>query len=92
MLPARSSSALGAGGADLHVARAGALQPLEDRREPVAVGIVGEDLAAILHARGERQRLAAGAGAEIEHLLAGLCAGQQRASWLPSSCTSKRPR
>ena len=32
----------------------------------------------ILHRGRERQRLAAGAGAEIDHLLARLCAGEQR--------------
>ena len=49
-----------------------------DRRQPPLVVVGGEDLALVLHHGGQRQRLAAGAGAEIEHLLAGLGAGEQR--------------
>ena len=64
--------------AHLHIAHARALEPGMDRRQPPLVGIGGVDLALVLHRGGERQRLAAGAGAEIDHLLAGLCAGQQR--------------
>ena len=65
-------------GADLDVARAGALEPRVDRREAALVEIGRVDLAALLHHGRERQRLAAGAGAEIDHLLAGLGAAQQR--------------
>ena len=57
---------------------AGARQPLVDRRE-LALVVVGRDQPALaLHHRRQRQRLAAGAGAEIDHLLAGLCRRQQR--------------
>ena len=48
-----------------------------DRRQPPLVIVGGEDLALVLHHGGERQRLAAGAGAEIDHLLAGLGDGEQ---------------
>ena len=59
----------------LHVARAGALEPLMDRREAALVGVGRVDLPVVLHRGGERERLAARAGAEIDHLLAGLRAG-----------------
>ncbi len=49
-----------------------------DRRELALVDVGGVNLAAVFHRRGERQRLAAGAGAKIDHLLAGLGAGKQR--------------
>ena len=49
-----------------------------DRREAPLVAIGRVDLAVVLHRRGERQRLAAGAGAKIDHLLAGLGAGKKR--------------
>ncbi len=49
-----------------------------DRREAPLVVVGGVELALVLHHGGKRQRLAAGAGAEIEHLLAGLGAGKQR--------------
>ena len=61
----------------LHVARAGALEPLMDRREAALVGVGRVDLPVVLHRGGERQRLAARAGAEIDHLLAGLRAAEQ---------------
>ena len=64
--------------AHLHVARARALEPVVDRRQPPLVVVGGEDLSLVLHHGGKRQRLAAGAGAEIDHLLAGLGAGKQR--------------
>ena len=64
--------------ADLDVARAGALEPVVDRREPALVVVGGVDLALVLHRGRQRQRLAAAAGAEIDHLLAGLGAGEQR--------------
>ncbi len=57
---------------------AGTLEPRVDRREPSLVEIGGVDLAVIFHCRRQRQRLAAGAGAEIDHLLARLGARQQR--------------
>ena len=80
MRPSRSasSSPTDLRRAHLHVARAGALEPLVDRREPALVVVGGVDLALVLHHGGQRQRLAAAAGAEIDHLLAGLGAGQQR--------------
>ena len=43
-----------------------------------ACPVGGIELSLVLHGGGERQRLAAGAGAEIDHLLAGLRAGKQR--------------
>ena len=64
--------------ADLHVAHVGAFEPGVDRREAPLVVVGGVELALVLHRRRERQRLAAGAGAEIDHLLAGLGVGQQR--------------
>ena len=64
--------------AHLDVARARALEPVVDRREPALVVVGGVELALVLHRRRERQRLAAGAGAEVDHLLAGLGAGKQR--------------
>ena len=62
---------------DLHVAHARALQALEDRAELSFVGVVGIDLARVLHAGGERQRLAARACAQIENLLARRGTGEQ---------------
>ena len=57
---------------------AGAGETLIDRRE-LALVVIGRDQPALaLHHRRERQRLAAGAGAEIDHLLAGLCGREQR--------------
>ena len=47
-------------------------------RQPPLVGIGRVELAVVLHRGRERERLAAAAGAEIEHLLAGLRSGQQR--------------
>ena len=62
----------------LHVARAVALQPVVNRREAMAVAVVGEDLALVAHRRGHGERFAAAAGAEVEHLLAGPGADQHR--------------
>src|SRR5690606_33225864 len=64
---------------NLDVAGAGPLHPFEYGRQPAAIGVVGEDLAAILHACRQRESLPARAGTEIEDLLAGTGAGQQRA-------------
>ena len=65
-------------GADVAIVHAGARQPLIDRRQLPLV-VVGRDQPALaLHHRRQRQGLAAGAGAEIDHLLAGLCGRQQR--------------
>ncbi len=46
-------------------------------REPARIEVGREQAAAIGHQRGERQRLAAGSGAEVDHRLAGLCSCQQ---------------
>ena len=54
------------------------VQPLEDRRQAPAVGVGGVDLALVGHHRRQRQRLAAGAGAEVERLHARLGAAEQR--------------
>ena len=53
---------------DLRIAHPCPLQPVEDRREAGLVGIVREDLALVRHGGSERQRLAAGTGAIVEHL------------------------
>ena len=47
-------------------------------REPARVAVGGVDLAVVGHHRGERQRLAAAAGAEVDHLLAGPHRRQER--------------
>ena len=73
-----STSSLPARRPHLDVARARAGEPGEDRREAASVGVGGVDLALVFHRRGERERLAAGAGAEVEDLHAGLGVGQQR--------------
>ena len=62
----------------LDVARAGPLEPLEDRPQPRRVVVVGIDLAGVAHGGGEGQRLAAGACTNIEHLLARAGGGHQR--------------
>ena len=49
-----------------------------DRRQPPLVVVGREDLALVLHHCRQRQRLAAGTRAEIDHLLAGLGAAEQR--------------
>ncbi len=49
-----------------------------DRGEPPLVTVGRVNLAVIFHRRGQRQSLAAGAGAQIDHLLAGLGAREQR--------------
>src|SRR6187200_3391040 len=53
---------------DLHIVRAGSLQPLMDWRETALVIVSGVDLALARHRGGQRQRLAAGAGAQVDHL------------------------
>ena len=55
---------------DLDVANAGAFDALEDGLQAVAIVVVGEDLAGVLHLRRERQRLAAGSCTQIQHLKA----------------------
>ncbi len=57
---------------------AGAGQALVDRRELPLVVVGCDQPALALHHRRQRQRLAASAGAEIDHLLAGLRRRQQR--------------
>ena len=49
-----------------------------DRREPADVGIGGDEPAAIFHLRREGERLAAAAGAEIDHGVARPRAGEDR--------------
>ena len=79
-VPARSASSLPTDSrrAHLDVARAGALKPRVDRRKPPLVVVGGVELAFVLHHRRERERLAAAAGAEVDHLLARPRAGEQR--------------
>ncbi len=63
---------------DIAIMHARAGQPLMDRRQLPLV-VVGRDQPALaLHHRRQRQGLAAGAGAEIDHLLAGFRRRQQR--------------
>ena len=66
------------GGANLGVMNPGAGQPFVDRRELPLVAIGRNQTAPALHHGRQRQRLAAGPGAKVDHLLAGFCAGQQR--------------
>ena len=64
---------------------------LEDRREPRLLRIIGEDLALVLHRRGQRQRLAAGAGAKSSTCMPGMAPASSAASCEPSSWTSNQP-
>ena len=69
----------------LHVPGARPLQPLENRPEPDRVGVVGVDLPRVLHLRGQCERLAASARANIRHLQARPRPASSAAIWLPSS-------
>ena len=62
---------------DLHVVNPRALEALVDRGKPSLVRIRCVELSAIFHHGGKRERLTAGAGAQIDHLLAGFGAGEQ---------------
>src|ERR1700682_6358026 len=62
----------------LNIAGFRALDAIVNRREPAEVGIMGENLAVIFHCCRKRERLAARARAEIEHLLARFRAGKER--------------
>src|SRR6266702_993791 len=53
-------------GAALDIVDPGAAQPAAGAFEPPFGDIAGDELAAVLHLGGERQCLAAGAGAEID--------------------------
>lgn len=46
-----------------------AFQPLDDRRQPLAVAIIGMDLALVAHGGRHGQRLATAACTEIQHLV-----------------------
>lgn len=70
--PALQLGKISIGSMDLNVARAGPLEPLEDRCKPLLVIVIGVDLALIVHAGGERERFASCPGTQIEHLLARL--------------------
>ena len=48
-----------------------------DWREAAFIVIGGVKLALVLHRRSKRQGLAAGPGAEVDHLLPGGCSGKQ---------------
>ncbi len=63
--------------AALDIADAGAAQPLAGAFEPPRRDIAGDELAAVFHLGGERQRLAAGAGAEIDDPHAGARIGEE---------------
>ena len=85
--------ALVLGGDDLAVGDAGARQPLEDRAEAEAVEVVGDEPALVLHHRGERQRLAAGTGADVGDASCRAAAPDSSAATCePASCTSNQPR
>src|SRR5690606_37181697 len=62
----------GIGRADLNIAKPIALEAIIDRRETRAVAVIGEDLALVTHCGRESEGLTTCAGAEIEHLIAGL--------------------
>ncbi|RWV77504.1 hypothetical protein GW17_00061653, partial [Ensete ventricosum] len=64
--------------ADLDIAGAGAIEPRMQWREPPRLAVGRIDLAVVVHSCGERQGLAAAAGAKIKHLLAGLGRAEQR--------------
>ena len=64
--------------AALDIADAGAAQPRAARSSRQADDVAGDELAAVVHRRGERQGLAAGAGAEIDDPHAGPRIGEQR--------------
>ena len=66
------------GRAHIGIVDAGARQPLMDRRQLALVAVGRDQPALALHHRRQRQRLAAGAGAEIDHLLAGFCRREHR--------------
>ena len=59
-------------------AGAGAAQPLGRALEPMRGDVAGDEMPAIAHGRGERQGLAAGAGAEIDDAHARPRIDQQR--------------
>ena len=69
--------ALARQGAALDIADPGAAQPLAGALQPPVGDIAGDELAAVLHLGGERQRLPAGAGAEIDDPHAGPGIGEQ---------------
>ena len=62
----------------MHVRQPAAREPRLERVEPVGRGVEGVEPAGVAHRRAERQRLAAGAGAEVDHHLAALGVEQQR--------------
>ena len=62
----------------LDIVDAGAAQPHLGAVEPALRGVAGDQPALVLHGRGQRQRLAAGAGAIVDHLHAGLRVDQRR--------------
>ncbi len=62
----------------LNTACTGSFKAIMDRREPPLVAVGRKQPAAVFHRRRQRQRLAAGAGAEVDHRLAGLRARHQR--------------
>src|SRR5207253_7344831 len=64
--------------AALDIVRAGAAQALGRAVEPRFVDVERHDPALVVHAGGDRQRLAAGAGAVVGDLHAGLGVDQRR--------------
>src|SRR5262249_33668191 len=61
----------------LDVADAGAPEPRRRTLEPRRRDVAGDQMTLVLHAGGERQRLATGAGAEIDDAHAGLHGREQ---------------
>src|SRR6185437_14570896 len=70
--------ALAAEDAALHDADTGAAQPLRRALQALLGDVAGDEMAAVVHRRGQRQRLAAGAGAEIDDAHARTRIGKQR--------------
>lgn len=70
---------------DLNIMGACSFQPLDDRRQPLAVAIIGVNLTFIAHGGCHSQRLATAACAEIQHLMTFRRFDQRRDDLRPSS-------
>ncbi|ENN89431.1 hypothetical protein RHSP_66447 [Rhizobium freirei PRF 81] len=55
---------------DLDITGSSPLQPLDDRRQPPPVAVIGVNLTLVMHGGRHGKRLAAAAGAIVEHLIA----------------------
>src|SRR5262249_37703958 len=63
---------------DLYIVNTRALEALMNRSKAPLVRIGCIDLSPVFHDGGKRERLAAGAGADVDHLLAGLGPAEER--------------